>query len=108
MNEDEAAKKAGAANFSRAVAIKKVLERKARISASGRGRIAEKILEMAFASGVKVRQDAELTEILAKFDVGSPIPLEALDVVSEILRYVYLANSELAKARAAEGTAEPL
>ena len=35
-----------------------------RVVATGRGAVAERILELAFAHGVKVREDADLAEIL--------------------------------------------
>jgi flagellar biosynthesis protein len=63
-----------------------------RIVASGRGAIAEQILAVAFAEGVKVRQDADLAEVLSALDVGSEIPLETFAAVAEILSYVYRAN----------------
>ncbi len=63
-----------------------------RVVASGRGAIAERILELAFANGVKVREDADLAEILAAVDVDTEIPLEAFAAVAEILAYVYRAN----------------
>jgi len=64
------------------------------ITAAGRGEIAKQILEIAFANGVKVREDANLAEILARFELDSPIPSEALMAVGEILAYVYQANGE--------------
>lgn len=63
------------------------------IVASGKGRVAEQILELAFANGVKVREDADLTELLTQLDVETPIPLEAYAAVAEILAYVYKANA---------------
>jgi flagellar biosynthesis protein len=66
-----------------------------RISATGRGAVAEQILAIAFANGVKVREDADLVEILSLIDVDSPIPLEAFAAVAEILRYVYQAEHRL-------------
>ena len=65
-----------------------------KITASGRGHLAEKILDVAFAAGVKVRTDADLVEILEAVDVESEIPTEALVAVAEILTYVYRANAE--------------
>lgn len=66
----------------------------AKITAAGRGEVARKILDIAFANGVKVREDADLAELLAKFELESPIPSEALMAVGEILAYVYQANNE--------------
>ncbi|SLN76819.1 EscU/YscU/HrcU family type III secretion system export apparatus switch protein [Oceanibacterium hippocampi] len=59
------------------------------VVAAGRGSVAEQILEIAFANGVKVREDADLVTLLSALDVDSPIPLEAFAVVAEILAYVY-------------------
>ncbi len=67
-----------------------------RVVATGQGAVAERILEIAFASGVKVRQDADLAQLLAAVDVDSMIPLEAFAAVDEILAYVYRANGRAA------------
>lgn len=66
-----------------------------RVTASGRGAVAEQILAIAFDRGIKVREDAELVEILSLVEVDSPIPLEAFAAVAEILAYVYQANAAL-------------
>ncbi len=60
--------------------------------ASGRGKVAEQILELAFANGIKVREDAELVDMLAAIEVDSVIPIEAIVAVAEILARVYQAN----------------
>jgi len=61
--------------------------------AGGRGRVAEQILEIAFANGVKVREDADLAQLLSSIDIDSEIPVEAFAAVAEILTYVYQANA---------------
>lgn len=68
----------------------------ARIVAKGDGALADQILELAFATGVKVREDADLVEVLNAIDVDCEIPLHALAAVSEILTYVYRANGTAA------------
>lgn len=60
-----------------------------KIIASGRGAVAEQILQIAFERGIKVRQDSDLAEILSAVEVESEIPLAALAGVAEILRYLY-------------------
>lgn len=65
-----------------------------RITAAGRGKIAEQILQMAFDNGIKVREDSELAEMLTKIELDSPIPSEAFLAVAEVLSYVYKANGE--------------
>lgn len=62
------------------------------ITAAGRGKIAEQILQLAFENGIKVREDKALAEMLAKIELDSPIPSEAFLAVAEILSYVYRAE----------------
>lgn len=65
-----------------------------RVIASGRGAVAEQILQIAFERGVKVRTDSDLAEILAAVEVDSEIPLAALVGVAEILRYLYQSDAD--------------
>jgi flagellar biosynthesis protein len=64
--------------------------------AGGRGAIAEQILNIAFAQGVRVREDADLAQLLAAVDIDSEIPVEAFAAVAEILVYVWRANGAMA------------
>lgn len=66
-----------------------------KVVATGKGHVAEQILELAFANGVKVREDADLVEILSAIDVETEIPIEAIVAVAEILAHVYRANGTL-------------
>jgi flagellar biosynthesis protein len=63
-----------------------------KVVASGYGKLAEQIIAMAFANGVRVREDPELAQMLAAIEMDSDIPSEALIAVAEILAYVYKAN----------------
>ena len=63
-----------------------------KVVAGGRGTVAEQILEIAFAHGIKVREDQDLAEVLSSIDIDSEIPAEAFAAVAEILIYVYRAN----------------
>ena len=65
-----------------------------RITAAGRGKLAEQILQLAFENGIKVREDSALAEMLAGIELDSPVPSEAFFAVAEILSYVYRANGE--------------
>jgi len=71
-----------------------------RVVASGRGFTADRILEIAFAKGVKVREDADLAEMLAAVDIGAEIPFAAFAAVAEILSYIYRANQAAPEAGA--------
>ncbi len=63
-----------------------------RVVAKGHGTIAEQILALAYAHDVKVREDADLLELLDAIEIDSEIPLAALAAVAEILTYLYRAN----------------
>ena len=62
------------------------------VLASGRGTTAEQILQVAFALGIKVREDSDLAQILTTVNEESEIPIEAFTAVAEILVYLYQAN----------------
>lgn len=76
-----------------------------KVVATGRGTVAQRIVDLALASGVKVREDADLAQILAAVEVNTVIPLEAFMAVAEILAYVYRANRMDPPRPAAEGAA---
>ena len=66
-----------------------------KVVAGGRGKVAEQILQIAFDRGIKVREDADLAEMLSAIDIDSEIPIEAFAAVAEILTYVYQANGNM-------------
>ncbi len=68
-----------------------------KIVASGRGVLAEQILKLAFENDIKVRQDADLAELLATLDLDHEIPAEAIVAVAEILARVFEANAKMVK-----------
>lgn len=72
-----------------------------KIVASGRGVLAEQILQLAFENNVKVREDADLAELLATLDLDHDIPPEAVVAVAEILARVFEANAHMASTQTA-------
>ncbi len=59
-----------------------------KIIASGKGHIAERILEVANEENIPIHKDAPLTATLSKLEIGDYIPKELYEVVAEILVYV--------------------
>lgn len=59
-----------------------------KILASGKGAVAEKIIETAKENDVPFYQDNKLAETLSKLEIGDAIPPELYDVVAEILVFV--------------------
>ena len=64
------------------------------VVAFGKGKIAEKIIETAKESGVYIKEDADLLELLAKVPTGETIPVELYQAVAEILAFVYRVNNK--------------
>jgi flagellar biosynthesis protein len=63
-----------------------------KVTASGRGIIAEKIIAIAQDNGIPVKNDPDLVQILSKLKVGAEIPVELYRAVAEILAFVYSLN----------------
>ena len=63
-------------------------DRAPRILASGKGEVAEKIIEKAKESDVPLYKDNKLADTLSKLKIGDAIPPELYDVVAEVLVFV--------------------
>lgn len=59
-----------------------------RVVASGRGILAEKIIEKAQESDVPIHRDDKLADTLSRLEIGDMIPPELYEVVAEILVFV--------------------
>ncbi len=59
-----------------------------KIVATGRGKVAERIIEQAKENDVPVHEDEKLAGTLSKLDIGEYIPPELYEVVAEILVFV--------------------
>lgn len=58
------------------------------VIATGKGALAERIIEKAKESDVPVHRDDKLAETLSRLDIGEAIPPELYEVVAEILVFV--------------------
>lgn len=59
-----------------------------KILATGKGEVAERIIETARENDVPFYKDNKLAETLSKLEIGDTIPPELYDVVAEILVFV--------------------
>lgn len=66
-----------------------------RVTASGRGLIAEKILATAREHGVAIEGNAALAEALAGVDIDTEIPEELYRAVAEVIGFVLRASGRL-------------
>ena len=73
----------------RAAALRYEGEGAPKVTASGAGLIADKILASAREAGIPVREDAALVEALAQLQLGTEIPDALYDAVAETLAWAY-------------------
>lgn len=59
-----------------------------KVIASGKGYVAEKILEKAKEADIPIHKDEKVADALADLDLGEYIPKELYEVVAEILVFV--------------------
>lgn len=59
-----------------------------KVIASGRGLLAERIIEKAKESDVPIHRDDKLADTLSRLEIGEMIPPELYEVVAEILIFV--------------------
>ena len=59
-----------------------------RVLASGKGTVAERIIERAKEEAVPIHEDNKLADTLLRLEIGDAIPPELYEVVAEILVFV--------------------
>ena len=69
-------------------------EESPRVTAKGKGLMAEKILELAKDNDIPIREDADLVEVLSQVDLDQEIPPSLYKVIAELLAFVYELNRE--------------
>jgi len=64
-----------------------------KVTAKGRGAVAEKILALARENRIPIEQDSTLMEALYRLDINEGIPEELYQVVAELLAFIYRMNA---------------
>jgi flagellar biosynthesis protein len=70
-----------------------------RVSATGSGLVADRIIAAAQAAGVPVRSDPALAEALAAIELGRDVPEALWKAVAEVLAWAYELDAKAAKGR---------
>jgi flagellar biosynthesis protein len=68
-----------------------------KVVAKGRGYLADKILELARAHNIPIREDKNLVQILSRLDLDQQIPPELYRAVAEILAFIYRVGQQAAR-----------
>ena len=73
-----------------------------RVIASGKGTLAERIIEKAKEADVPIHRDDKLADTLSRLEIGEMIPPELYEVVAEIL--VFVDSVDKVRAKMTKGT----
>lgn len=65
------------------------------VTASGEGVLAEKIIQLAQASDIPLKQDALLAELLEPLALGEEIPPLLYRVIAEVIAYAYFVSGKV-------------
>jgi flagellar biosynthesis protein len=65
-----------------------------KVTAKGKGLVAENIIALAHEHNIPVQQDPDLVEVLSQVDVDQEIPPSVYQVVAELLAFVYKMNKD--------------
>jgi flagellar biosynthesis protein len=71
-------------------------DRAPRITAKGRGKLAERIIALAKEHNIPIKSEPELVQVLYQLDLESEIPPALYRVVAEIFAFIYSLNKEWA------------
>lgn len=66
-----------------------------RITASGRGKVAEQIIELAREHGIPLHEDPDLITLLAELDLGEEIPQPLYRAVAEVIAFSYILTGKV-------------
>lgn len=64
-----------------------------RVTAKGRGSVAQKIIETAKAHDIVIEDNPHLAEALSAVEVDDQIPIELYEAVAEVIGFVLRASS---------------
>ncbi|MES9841044.1 MAG: EscU/YscU/HrcU family type III secretion system export apparatus switch protein [Candidatus Thiodiazotropha endolucinida] len=78
-----------------AIALKYDGENAPRLTAKGRGELADRILALADEHTIPLHEDAELAALLAQIPLGDEIPESLYRAVAEVIAFAYLLSGKL-------------
>jgi flagellar biosynthesis protein len=68
-----------------------------KVTASGRGYVAENIIQKAKENEVPIQEDPSLVELLAELDINQSIPDELYQAVAEVFAFLYQTDKQMKK-----------
>ena len=77
-----------------AVALLYVGENAPKVTAKGRGELANRILSLAEQHGIPLQGDPELAAILSQIPVGNEIPEALYRAIAEVISFAYMVSGK--------------
>lgn len=68
-----------------------------KITAKGKGKIAENILAQAALNDVPIHEDPNLVQLLGQLDLNESIPEELYQAVAEVFAFIYQLDRQFGK-----------
>jgi flagellar biosynthesis protein len=60
-----------------------------RVTAKGKGKSAQKIIELAELHNIAIKKDEDLLELLSKVELDKEVPAEMYKAVAEVFTFIY-------------------
>ncbi len=73
-----------------------------RLTAKGQGAVAEAIIEAAREHEIPLKEDPQLSQLLAQLELGEAIPRELYIAVAEVLAFAYMLTGKFPAGKGAE------
>ena len=70
------------------------IDKAPKVIAKGKGKVAEKIIEIAKEHNIYIQNDPDLIEVLSQLDLNEEIPPGLYVVIAELLAFIYSLNRD--------------
>lgn len=68
-----------------------------KVTAKGEGLVGERIIALARANNIPIKEDPDLVQVLSQIDIDQEVPASVYQVVAELLAFVYQVNKDYQK-----------
>ncbi|WP_047984896.1 EscU/YscU/HrcU family type III secretion system export apparatus switch protein [Ornithinibacillus californiensis] len=66
-----------------------------KVSATGKGLIAENIIKKAKENHIPIMEDRNMVELLSKLDINEKVPEELYQAVAEVFAFIYRTDQKM-------------
>ncbi len=78
-----------------------------RLTAKGRGEVAEAIMRLAREHGVPLHEDPALVDLLSRLELGEEIPRALYVAVAEVIAFAYMVRGKMPEGWRNSGVSPP-